>query len=349
MNFIKHHIAPLFALKKANRPWHIPFIASIAVGIPTSIGAYFGRFDLGLIGCLGAMVFLYIRPTSIPHRMATMVVCAFGFAASFALGLSVSFYPYLGAAILGYVATLAAFITRFYAMPPPGSFFFILVTVMGVTLPFDLAALPMRVGLMTLGGILSCLLVFFYSLWAVHRVPVIIPEQQQEVRTSVIVMEACVIGLFVGGSYLIALLIGLPNPYWVPISAAAIMQGVSFRMVWHRKVHRIAGTVIGMGLAWVIFQFSLTTWEMVAVIVLLNFLIEFLVVRNYGLAVIFITPLTVLFAEASPTSINPDLLLKARLFDIVLGSLIGFAGGWVLHQSGLFNWLYQRLNERKVD
>jgi uncharacterized membrane protein YccC len=269
-----HHLKQLFVLKKASRPWHIPFMASLCIGVPALLGAEFGRLDLGIIGCLGSMVFLYIRPTSIPHRMATMVVCSFGFSVCFALGLSASFSPYLGAAVVAFVALIAAFITRLYAMPPPASFFFILVTVMGFTLPFDLAALPMRVGLITLGGILSCLMVFFYSLWAIHRVPVIIPEAQQEQRVSVLVMEAAVVGFFVGGSYLIALLLGFNNPYWVPISAAAIMQGVSFRMVWQRQIHRIAGTVIGMSLAWGIFKLPLNAWEMVAVIVTLNFLIE---------------------------------------------------------------------------
>lgn len=337
-----HHLKQLLALKKATRPWHVPFMASVCVGIPALLGAYFGRLDLGVIGCLGAMVFLYIRPTSIPHRLATMVVCSFGFSVCFALGLSVGFSPYLGAGVLAFVALLAAFITRLYAMPPPASFFFILITVMGITLPFDLAALPMRVGLITLGGILSCLMVFFYSLWAIHRVPVIIPERQQEQRVAVLVMEATVIGIFVGGSYLVALLLGLNNPYWVPISAAAVMQGVSFRMVWQRKIHRIVGTIIGMSLAWGIFKLPLNAWAMVGVIVMLNFLIEFLVVRNYGLAVIFITPLTVLFAEVSPVKINPDVLLAARLFDIILGSFIGFIGGWALYQPTLFNWCYSR-------
>lgn len=66
-------------------------MASIGVGIPASLGAYLGRFDLGLIGCLGDMAFLYIPPTRIPQCMATIVVCAFGWAVCFALGLSVSF------------------------------------------------------------------------------------------------------------------------------------------------------------------------------------------------------------------------------------------------------------------
>ncbi|RYZ73833.1 MAG: FUSC family protein [Proteobacteria bacterium] len=59
--------------------------------------------------------------------------------------------------------------------------------------------------------------------------------------------------------------------------------------------------------------------------------VEFLVTRHYGLAVIFITPLTVCFAEFSSGGVPIHGLFTARLIDITLGSLIGAAGGFLLH------------------
>jgi len=74
----------------------------------------------------------------------------------------------------------------------------------------------------------------------------------------------------------------------------------------------------------------------------LNFLVEFLVVRNYGLAVIFITPLTVLLAEASTVALPPDQLVLARMFDIALGSFIGFVGGGILHHPEILAYFETR-------
>ena len=54
--------------------------------------------------------------------------------------------------------------------------------------------------------------------------------------------------------------------------------------------------------------------------------------RNYTLSIIFITPMTTYLAEAASfMNYNPDIIITARLIDIVLGSLFGLLGGAVLH------------------
>ena len=64
----------------------------------------------------------------------------------------------------------------------------------------------------------------------------------------------------------------------------------------------------------------------------LVFMTEFLVVRNYALAIIFITPYTTYLAEAgSFMSYKPDIIVSARITDVIIGSIIGFIGGIFLH------------------
>jgi uncharacterized membrane protein YccC len=158
-----------------------------------------------------------------------------------------------------------------------------------------------------------------------------------------------VLGLFVGGAYLLAELIGLSKPYWVPISCAAIMQGANLTIVFQRKIHRLMGTLLGMGLAWCIFSQSLHGWLFAMAIILLFFIVEILVVHHYGLAVIFITPLTMLFAEGSASRELHESLVITRLGDIALGSVIGFVGGWVLHHPQLLMGLERKLQHRKMN
>lgn len=61
--------------------------------------------------------------------------------------------------------------------------------------------------------------------------------------------ESAIFASFVGGSLMIATILKLENPYWVPVSCAAIMQGVNRRHIWERGIHRVTGTFIGAGLA----------------------------------------------------------------------------------------------------
>ena len=64
----------------------------------------------------------------------------------------------------------------------------------------------------------------------------------------------------------------------------------------------------------------------------LSFVIEVAVVRHYGFAVIFITPLTILLAEAATLGSTPSTaLIVARFYDTVLGCFVGLIGGACLH------------------
>lgn len=68
----------------------------------------------------------------------------------------------------------------------------------------------------------------------------------------------------------------------------------------------------------------------------LQFIIEMLVVRHYGLAVIFITRLTLFMAEAgSAMTVDANTLISIRFVDILLGSVIGAIAGWFLHNEQL--------------
>ena len=338
------HIKPLLVLSQNKRSWGFLLVATLAVGLPVLTGAWLDQFAPAILASMGGLVILYMQQTHLSRRMMILVICSFGFAVSFALGTFASVNPYLSSATLALTAFLATITTRFYSVPPPGSFFFILVACIARTLPFDITLAAERTGTLLLGCMGACLLALIYSTaqLLLRRQPPVTPTAiPREPRVAALMIESTVIGLFVGGSYLFALLLKLDNPYWVPVSAAAIMQGATFRAVWQRNVHRIVGTVIGMGLAWLIFSFSPNIWVLAGLIMLLTFIIEALVIRNYGLAVIFITPLTVIFADTALATLDIERLILVRMVDIVLGSLIGYLGGWVIHHRGVFHRLEQ--------
>lgn len=342
-NRIFQDIKSLLVINKTARPWHLPLLASFCVGIPVFIGALFEHFDYGVLGSIGALVIVYIPQTNITHRMLTLVVCSFGFSVCFALGVSTSFNPFISAFTLTCIAMLVTVIVRYYALPPPGNMFFIMVASLATIMPFDLALLPMRVGVIVLGGMLSCLLALIYSIYMIRKIPVIDIIPKRDPNIIAIMLESAVIALFIGLSYLTALLVGLENPYWVPISCTAVLQGATFRHIWHRQIHRIVGTGIGLVLAALIFSLPINIWELVAAIFILQFFIEFLIVRNYGLAVIFITPLTIILAGGAMNDIVSERVVFFRLVDITLGSIIGFIGGWVTHHPHFFKRIEARI------
>ena len=141
-----------------------------------------------------------------------------------------------------------------------------------------------------------------------------------------------------GSSLLVAHLLKLQNPYWVPISCLAVMQGISLEHIWSRSLQRILGTFVGFALTWLLLLQHPSALAICISVFILQFIIEMLIVRNYGLAVIFITPLTLFLAEAgSAMSSDPNVLIPARFLDITIGSIIGALAGWFIHHEQLRN------------
>lgn len=322
-----------FTMARSDRPWHMPIAAAAATGFPLLTGAYFGHMDYGQASSLGGLIFLYLSNTPLASRMVTLMVCAFGMTACYTLGVISHFVPVLMMPVLAGMAILVLMISRFYGLGMPGGLFFIMAASIGAYSPLGILEVPLHVGLVSMGSLLACLIAFFYSLYDLRtRPPGPVPERPAP-SFDFLVFDPVVIGLFVGVSLALAQLFQLHNAYWVPVSCLAVIQGVSLRAVWNRQIHRLVGTALGLALAWGLLMLPLDPWSLSLIMMGLTLIIETLVVRHYAFAVVFITPLTILLVEAAQLGRggSPALLIEARLFDTVLGCLVGLVGGYCLH------------------
>jgi hypothetical protein len=326
------HLATLSA---TDRRWPMPFCAALATGVPLLVGAWFDHLEYGLVSSMGGLVFLYSPNTPLSHRIVSLMASAFGMCACYILGVMTHFLPILLVPVLAGITILISMLCRFFALAPPGSLFFVMVAAIGAYSPIDVLLVPLFVGLLTMGCLQACLLAFFYGLYTLQIAAPKPAEQLLPLNFDFVIFDSIVIGAFVGISLALAQLLQLDRPYWVPVSCLAVIQGASLRAVWNRQVHRIVGTGIGLLLAWCLLMLPLDKWSVSLMMTTLAFIIEFLIVRHYGLAVVFITPLTILLADAVQLGHgSPNIILQARLVDTVLGSLVGFAGGYCLHSPG---------------
>lgn len=334
----------LVTILPSDRPWQMPFAAALASGLPLLAGAWFHQMSAATLASLGGLVFLYMPETSLAQRMVMLLACAFGMIGSFALGALAQLLPALLVPTLTVVAVLVTMVCRFYRVGPPASLFFIMAAAIAAYAPASLAQLPHNLGVFALGCLQATLVAFVYSLFILRRRP---PKQAPPLfkpEFGFVVYDSVLIGLFVGLALLLAQLLQLEKPYWVPISCLAVIQGMNLRAIWNRQLHRILGTSIGLLLAWGILSLQLQAWGMALAMMVLTFIVETAVVRNYGFAAIFITPLTLLLAEAATMGqAPPALLMQARLMDTVLGCMVGLAGGFCLHSARLRRVLMPRL------
>ena len=337
----------LATFQATRRRWPMPLAAALASGLPLLAGVAAGHVGAGLAGSLGGLVFLYLPETPMHHRMVTLMACGFAMAACFALGLGVQVLDLavVRVPLLVLVALLVTMVTRYFRLPPPGPLFFVMAAAIGTYMPVPTAEVTAQVGALFLGVLGAVLVAFFYSLAVLAHWPASPLPERQPVEFGYVVVDAVVIALAVGVSLLLAELMQLPRPYWVPVSCLAVVQGVSLRAVWNRQLQRVAGTAVGLLLAFALLSLPLDPWRIAAAVMALVFVVEWLVVRHYGLAVVFITPLTILLAEA-PTLAGAgsvDALVRARFFDTVLGCVVGLLGGVCLHSPRLRGWVERPL------
>lgn len=331
-HLLLHELRQLTHIHRSDRPWQMPVAAAFASGLPLFVGAAYGELGLGLAGSLGGLVFLHLPPTRLSHRMAWLMACGFGMVACHALGLLGHMVPLLVVPLLAAITILVTMVCRFYAAPPPGSLFFVMAAAIAAYSPVQGRAALVQVGALAFGAVGAFAIAFVYSLHMLGRgTPPAVPAAPAP-EFGYVVLDSVVIGAFVGLSLLVAHALQLDRPYWVPISCLAIIQGASLRAAWTRQLQRILGTGVGLLVFLAIVQVPLGPWGIAGVLTLLTLVIETLVVRHYGLAAVFITPLTILLAEAGQSSaFEPARLMQARLVDTVVGAVLGLAGAACLH------------------
>lgn len=323
----------LFEFRKTDRKWHLPVLAGVCIGLPVLVGYYTDHLQDGKIASMAALVILYIQSQSIARRMIVLMASSFGIMVSFAVGVLFGFHPVVASVVLGLYAFAVHLVLYYVKMVrPPGNFFFIMIASVAISMPFNLETAPYQIGLAGIGTMISCILGLAYSLVTLRKVR----AQDEVIKVSknqyVNFVESVTFGSFVGLSLLIAYMLDLEKAYWVPTSCAAVMQGVSATHVWQRSAQRILGTFLGLVLTWFILLLQPSLLTISISIIVLQIIVEFLVVRNYAIAVIFITILTIFLAETGTAlTVDPTTLIRTRFFDILIGSMVGAVGGWVLY------------------
>jgi len=330
---LKKDIASIFTFRKSERHWHIPILAGISVGVPLFVGYLFDNIPNGILASTSGLLILYIRYTAIVNRMITLMICSFIFILSYFIGAIGAFNFWIAPLVLFLYVFFLNLIIRYFKVKPPGNFFFILIFSLAICQKFDLSSLPERVGIITLGTISTCTLAFIYSIFTIKNYSLSDETILFEKAKRIDIGESAILAITIGISLLVATALKLENPYWVPVSCAAVMQGATRRHIWERGINRVIGTFIGAGFAWFLLSLDISGLAICIVIILLQFIVEVLVVRQYAIAVIFITALTIFLAEGGQVNHTEEQSIYIRFFNIVLGCLIGAAGGYILYNN----------------
>jgi hypothetical protein len=116
----------------------------------------------------------------------------------------------------------------------------------------------------------------------------------------------------------------LTHPYWAMVAAVAPITPPHRTARVQRGLHRIIGTLGGVVVAAFLLSFPSEAWQLVVWVILLQFLAEVFVARNYALALLFITPLALVMTQIGhPQEVVT--LVTSRAVETALGAAVGIA------------------------
>lgn len=299
--------------------------AAVSLAVPLLVLWAIGRLDLSVYACFGAFASLYGRFDDYGDRIRMQVAAASALVGAMLVGTLVSF---AGAPVLvrivvvAAVASVVTLVARAWRWHPPGALFAVFAAGACAAIPADgmsFAEVAVVGGAAAVFGILVTIAL------AAARGGLRLDSQPRRVPAD---RGAVVDAAVVGAGALLAGLAGLAlvgdHWYWAMVAAVAAMSGphVTARLV--RGAQRLIGTLAGVLIAVALLALQLPPLAVIAVAVVCQAGAELFVNRNYGLAMLFVTPLALLMVELALPA-EPGPLLVDRTLETVVGVVVGTA------------------------
>ncbi len=145
-------------------------------------------------------------------------------------------------------------------------------------------------------------------------------------KNSVVFLTSLRYAVVLGIAAMIAFSFEFERSYWIPVSCGSVMLGSTIISTFHRSIQRSIGTLVGILVAGIILSLGPAPIIVALLIAMFNFFTESLMVRNYALAVTFITPNAILIAESTTKLRDLPYFATARITDVIIGCIIGIIG-----------------------
>ncbi len=136
-------------------------------------------------------------------------------------------------------------------------------------------------------------------------------------RRTVVHAAVCLVASIAAG--LISLGLGVQSPYWAMVSAVVPVVGSATAGQLVRAGHRLLGTLVGVGLAALLLAWHPGVAALIVAFGVLQFATELLIVRNYGLALVTITPMALGMRALGGAPVDVGALVAARTADTAIG------------------------------
>lgn len=307
---------------------------AVAVGVPLLLLDALGRLDLAVYAAFGGLAMLYGHSEPPKQRVESQIVAGAGLVLAIAVAMAWS-AAQAPAAVLGVLLAVtviaAATLGATMRWVPRGEMFFVLVLLIIANIPTTWDRLPLGIAVGAGGAALSVLLAWLIGVDRNERRDALEPAGWRrrvaagyaalDRRQHLVLIVAATLGVL--AAWVLALVLGVGNPFWAATTVAALMPALVATDVWRRTLHLMLGTLGGVGVATFLFSFDPGHLALIAIIIVCQGAAEIAVSRNYGVALLFFSPLAIGMSNLSRGAPWQPLLVD-RLTEAALGTAVAF-------------------------
>ncbi|MBS1907362.1 MAG: FUSC family protein [Actinobacteria bacterium] len=328
--------------RSSSRRWPIALQAALSMFLPVMLFTLLGQPGVGMMAASGAFAAIYLVGAAPAVRIRLLPVIGLAILGCAALGTVLAPWPVLAAIGLVVVAVVMAALHFGFRLGPPGPVFFVLVYGLATHLTVVAGGQRLVDPILFLGALATGIVIAYgiaVAAFLIGRARGVAPGP---VRTQIarrprldrdaqaLLLRVALVAI--AGTVLSMLLVDPQRAYWTVCAGIAVIGvNVGRRVAFIRGSQRFFGTLVGAGL------FALLGFLPIPALVLpfllgaLQFVIEILVVRNYAIALVFITPLVlfIISSAAGATGGLPVDLILERVIDTLIGAVLGAASGIV--------------------
>ncbi|MFL4475974.1 FUSC family protein [Paeniglutamicibacter sp. MACA_103] len=296
---------------------------ALGVAVPTLALLAAGRPGLIIYAVFGAFIGMYGRNE--PHQLraihqAQAAVLLVG-GTLIGIGLSaMGIRPWTLVIVEAVIAAAGSIVADKYRLKPGGPFFCIFA--LGACASVPLAVPWWCAALVCIGSACFAVLVGFAG-WVGNRTW--LPGAGRPVAPAMapaVLVHALRYLVAVGAAGAAGILLGIGHPYWAMAAGAVPLAAETLGARIQRGIHRVFGTLAGIGLTGVILLPEPSMAVLGLAVVALQFPSELFMARHYGLALVFFTPLILVMTYLAAPA-DPGILMTDRAVETLIGAATG--------------------------
>lgn len=303
----------------------------VAVAVPLLTLVAIDRLEWAAFCAFGAFTAIYGRVLSRRDRAVQQAQVGLALVAAITMGTvaALSPHPTFWIVVGGSVtAMLMAVLADIAEWKPPGGLFALFAFAVCATQP-DATGRTVLIAA-GLGGATAVLSIAVCSIGpqGTHPAPTARRPLREHLADPSTIRHAVrhLVAPLLTGALAVALDIG--HPYWGMVASIVPLTSPSLRDMLFRGVHRLLGTALGLVLTALILAPGPGPVTLVVVVIASQVLTELIVMRNYALALVFITPLALLMGQIVHPLPTSDVVVQ-RGVETLIGVLVGLAVAWV--------------------